>query len=236
VIAESLVKEGAAYRSIDGEIRHVVLIHKPGSGRSVSWDSVPRSDKRYYDDEDRAKRPNGYLQMRRFQKWAVEVVPSGEVVVRTCRWAEVAAHRPDSRPEYWMAWANGAQSDGDSEEEAIENARQTLLRGELVDLTRPGRGEVNCTGAEWNGFYNDPIFWPEGRFIDHWEIVVDEIDRWERFPSDIPDDARVVIGLNGDVLDDDVSFAPRPIAAHFKAWRESKLRGIAAGPTAPVQA
>lgn len=35
--------------------------------------------------------------------------------------------------DYWLAWANGVQSDGETEDEAISNARVALDRGEEVD-------------------------------------------------------------------------------------------------------
>lgn len=35
--------------------------------------------------------------------------------------------------DYWLAWANGVQNDGETEDEAISNARAALVRGEDVD-------------------------------------------------------------------------------------------------------
>ena len=35
--------------------------------------------------------------------------------------------------DYWLAWANGVQSDGETADEAISNARTALSLGEEVD-------------------------------------------------------------------------------------------------------
>lgn len=39
------------------------------------------------------------------------------------------------RGEYWLAWANGVQSDGWTEGEAVVNAKAALKRGDPVDPT-----------------------------------------------------------------------------------------------------
>lgn len=53
------------------------------------------------------------------------------VVVRT-------EHCPQgARPflkDYWLAWANGILSDGESEQQAIYNAQAALERGDPIDL------------------------------------------------------------------------------------------------------
>ena len=41
MIAQELVKPGVAFVGKGGEVRHVIIVHKPGSGYGVSWDSVP---------------------------------------------------------------------------------------------------------------------------------------------------------------------------------------------------
>jgi hypothetical protein len=78
MIAQELVKRGAAFIGADGEVRHVIIVHKPGSGYSVTWDSVPLSDPDYYRDlfDKRNTRPHGYMPMRKFQKWAVAAAPT----------------------------------------------------------------------------------------------------------------------------------------------------------------
>jgi len=86
MISQELVKEGRAFAGADGEIRHVIILHKPGSGYGVTWDSIPRSHPDHYRDlfNKRKTRPNGYMPLRKFQKWAVAEVatpspaPQGE--------------------------------------------------------------------------------------------------------------------------------------------------------------
>jgi hypothetical protein len=80
VIAEELVKPKAAFKGADGEVRHVIMLHKLGRGYGVSWDSVPL-DADYWRGvvagDDKA-RPNGYMTMRAFQKWVSEQVQPKE--------------------------------------------------------------------------------------------------------------------------------------------------------------
>jgi len=52
------------------------------------------------------------------------------IVIRTQHWPEAA--KPYLK-DYWLAWANGVQSDGETEQEAIENAKKALNNGESVD-------------------------------------------------------------------------------------------------------
>lgn len=73
MIAQELVKPGAAFIGADGEVRHVIIVHKPGNGYGVSWDSVPL-DSDYWRGRvarEHETRPNGYMPMRKFQRWAV---------------------------------------------------------------------------------------------------------------------------------------------------------------------
>lgn len=74
MIAQELIQPKTAWRGADGAVRHVIIVHKPGSGYGVSWDSVPL-DGDYWRGvvagEDKTRR-NGYMPMRKFQKWAVE--------------------------------------------------------------------------------------------------------------------------------------------------------------------
>lgn len=51
------------------------------------------------------------------------------IVIRTEHCPEGKGHLPG----YWLAWANGVQSDGVTEQEAIDNATAALDRGEPVD-------------------------------------------------------------------------------------------------------
>ena len=71
MVNQELVKAGATFIGKSGEVRHVILAHKPGNGYSVTWDSIPRSNPAYYDWDNRKLRPNGHLTMRQFQKWAI---------------------------------------------------------------------------------------------------------------------------------------------------------------------
>lgn len=72
MIAQELVRPGTAFVGADGEIRHVIILHKLGRGWGVTWDSIPRSNPDYYKDlfKVRDSRPKGYMTMRKFQKWA----------------------------------------------------------------------------------------------------------------------------------------------------------------------
>ena len=38
-------------------------------------------------------------------------------------------------PDYWLAWANGVQGDGTTEDGAIANAKERLAAGEEADRT-----------------------------------------------------------------------------------------------------
>jgi hypothetical protein len=74
------IRRGGVYRGSTGEDRHVHLIHKPGSGYSVTWDSVPLAE--YYRlggarYSERGDRPHGYMTMKAFKDWAVRDVSEG---------------------------------------------------------------------------------------------------------------------------------------------------------------
>lgn len=76
MIAQELVKAGGAYVGKDGEVRHVYSIGRPGNGYCVLWDSKPRpagTGGALDWFATRNERPHGYMQMRKFQKWAVDV-------------------------------------------------------------------------------------------------------------------------------------------------------------------
>lgn len=48
-------------------------------------------------------------------------------------------HDPEGKhpdlPDYWLAWANGVQGDGTTEDGAIANAKERLSAGEEADRT-----------------------------------------------------------------------------------------------------
>lgn len=76
------IRRGGVYRGSTGEDRHVHIIHKPGSGYSVTWDSV--SIEAYYAQgrgaafySERESRPHGYMTMKAFKDWAVRDVSEG---------------------------------------------------------------------------------------------------------------------------------------------------------------
>lgn len=72
MISQELIKPGTAFVGADGEVRHVIIVHKPGSGYGVTWDSVPLNGD-YWRGRvagEQKSRPHGYLPMRKFQKWA----------------------------------------------------------------------------------------------------------------------------------------------------------------------
>lgn len=70
------VEAGTSFKGADGEVRHVIMTHRPGNGQGVTWDSIPLSNE-YWSDEvfaARKDRPNGYMPMWKFQEWIVEQV------------------------------------------------------------------------------------------------------------------------------------------------------------------
>lgn len=69
------VKEGLEYR-IDGKPWFVWMIHKPGNGESVTITSEGYSDV-FYERLRAGKMQKKYMQMRKFQKAATLVTPSG---------------------------------------------------------------------------------------------------------------------------------------------------------------
>jgi hypothetical protein len=74
VITQELVKPGAAFVGADGEVRHVIIVHKPGNGYSVTWDSVPLNGDYWRGRvaREHETRPHGHMTMRAFQKWAAQ--------------------------------------------------------------------------------------------------------------------------------------------------------------------
>jgi hypothetical protein len=77
--------------------------------------------------------------------------------------------------------------------------------------------QTTCTGEEFKAFLMDSIFWPEGRFLDHYEISMDGLD-WS-FDREPTDSAAVVIEPVGSVCDDDPAFSPVLLSAYFEQWR-----------------
>lgn len=77
--------------------------------------------------------------------------------------------------------------------------------------------KATCTGKEFKSFLNDSTIWPEGRFLDHYEISVDGSD-WS-FDHEPSDGAAVVIEPVGSVCDDDPAFAPVLLSTYFEQWR-----------------
>lgn len=53
----------------------------------------------------------------------VVVMNESEIQIRTEHWPEAA--KP-YLSDYWLAWANGVQGDGETKQEAIENAKNRL--------------------------------------------------------------------------------------------------------------
>lgn len=83
---------------------------------------------------------------------------------------------------------------------------------------------VKCTGSEWNAFYHDPEFWPEGAWWDDAEITVNGVlidENHSPNVDDINDDDLVKI-TNGVVyLHEDDTDGPS-LEAHFKRWRKQQ--------------
>jgi len=81
VIPQELVKCGAGFVGADGEVRYVHMIHRPGNGYGVSWDSLPpptevKAVLEWY--QARPTRPHGYMPMRKFQAWAKQAASTQE--------------------------------------------------------------------------------------------------------------------------------------------------------------
>lgn len=66
------VIERGAHFGRDGAVRYVILIHKPGNGYGVTWDSVPFStDLNYWDGLNEREKVGkaGYMPLHKFLKW-----------------------------------------------------------------------------------------------------------------------------------------------------------------------
>lgn len=81
----------------------------------------------------------------------------------------------------------------------------------------PVQPSAKCSGEELKAFLNDATIWPDGRFVDHYEISLDGSD-WS-FDYEPADGAVVVIGAPGCVCDDDPTFIPVPLFRYFEQWR-----------------
>jgi hypothetical protein len=71
------IQSGAAFKGKDGTTRYVIKVHKPGSGHSVTWDSVPLDDSfswtAWYDRQ--RKKKAGQMAMHLFREWAAYKIP-----------------------------------------------------------------------------------------------------------------------------------------------------------------
>jgi hypothetical protein len=67
------------FRGKDGSTRHVLKVHKPGPGYSVTWDSLALDDSftwdAYYARQRRGKA--GQCAMYLFREWSAYRLPSG---------------------------------------------------------------------------------------------------------------------------------------------------------------
>lgn len=85
---------------------------------------------------------------------------------------------------------------------------------------------VKMTGAEWNRFYADPEAWPDGRWHDDEEILVDGAYPGDDFDlSDVRADAAMTV--RGGIVfmqqgDDD---GPS-LEAHFRRWRKKQTTTV----------
>jgi hypothetical protein len=71
------IQAGMSFRGKDGTTRYVLKVHKPGSGYSVTWDSVPLDDgfswEAYYQRQSKGKA--GQCAMFLFREWAAYKLP-----------------------------------------------------------------------------------------------------------------------------------------------------------------
>jgi hypothetical protein len=67
------IQSGMAFKGKDGTTRYVIKVHKPGSGYSVTWDSVPLdasfSWTGWYDRQ--RKKKAGQMAMHLFREWVL---------------------------------------------------------------------------------------------------------------------------------------------------------------------
>lgn len=82
---------------------------------------------------------------------------------------------------------------------------------------------MKTTGAEFNRFYSDPEYWPEGRWHDDTDVTVNGVHEEDLGSlQDLPADALVQFTC-GDVYEDggyDKHVASFP--AHFKRWKKAQ--------------
>lgn len=73
MIDRELIKPGTGWEGASGEVRYVIIRHKLGRGYGITWDSVPLNGDYWRGrvEREHETRPNGYMTMRAFQKWAL---------------------------------------------------------------------------------------------------------------------------------------------------------------------
>lgn len=68
------IQAGMAFRGKDGTTRHVLKVHKPGSGYSVTWDALPIDESftwtAWY--ERQRQKEAGQCAMYLFREWSLQ--------------------------------------------------------------------------------------------------------------------------------------------------------------------
>lgn len=84
---------------------------------------------------------------------------------------------------------------------------------------------VNLTGAEWNRFYADPAFWPDGAWHEDEEISIDgKMIDGEFDLSAVPEVANMTLS-GGYVFWKDLDEGAS-LEEHFKGWRKQQTTTV----------
>ena len=84
---------------------------------------------------------------------------------------------------------------------------------------------VKVTGAEWNRFYSDAEWWPDGAWHEDEDLTVDGEEPPEDFDfATVPDSA--MINLSGGVVYLNVRKEGPSLEAYFKRWRKRQTTTV----------
>lgn len=81
---------------------------------------------------------------------------------------------------------------------------------------------AKTTGAEWNAFYQDAEFWPEGRWHEEEEVTLNGHPVGEDFAFEAAMDTDVLVVSGGVVFDEDVVGDLCSLEALFKRWKKKQ--------------
>lgn len=81
---------------------------------------------------------------------------------------------------------------------------------------------AKTTGAEWNRFYQDEAFWPEGRWPEEEDVTLNGQPVGEDFAFESIADTDVLVVSGGVVFDQDVVEEICSLEALFKRWKKKQ--------------